>query len=84
VRVVTDFATHAHLCDVFVLPQHRGKGLSKWLVQEITAHHELQGLRRFTLVTKDAHSLYAQFGFKGLSAPDRFMEILSQGIYKKE
>ncbi len=81
-RVVTDFATYAYLSDVFVLESHRGKGLSKWLVQEIIDHPELQGLRRFTLVTKDAHKLYSQFGFKSLSSPELFMEIWNPEVYK--
>src|SRR5215470_10026593 len=59
-RAISDFATFAYLADVFVLPGHRGKGLSKWLIQIIVNHPQLQGLRRFTLATKDAHGLYAQ------------------------
>src|SRR6201989_21918 len=74
-RVVTDKATFAYLADVYVLEAHRGQGLSKRLVETIQAHPELQGLRRFLLATRDAHGLYAQFGFASLSAPDRLMEI---------
>src|ERR1700761_6555580 len=74
-RVVTDKASFAYLADVYVLEAHRGQGLSKRLVETILAHPELQGLRRFLLATKDAHGLYAQFGFKPLAAPDRMMEI---------
>jgi len=81
-RVVTDFATYAYLCDVFIIEAHRRKGLSKWLVKEIVAHPELQDLRRFTLVTKDAHNLYAQFGFKSISSPERFMEVWQPDIYQ--
>lgn len=81
-RVVTDFSTYAYLCDVFILEMHRGKGLSKWLVKEVVEHAELQGLRRFTLVTKDAHNLYAKFGFKNISSPERFMEIWLPEVYK--
>jgi GNAT superfamily N-acetyltransferase len=73
-RVVTDFATFAWLADVFILDHHRGRGLSKWLVETIITHPDLQGLRRFVLATQDAHSLYAQFGFTPLRAPDRWME----------
>ncbi|MCD8739819.1 GNAT family N-acetyltransferase [Mucilaginibacter roseus] len=76
-RVVTDNATFAYLCDVFILPHHRGIGLSKWLVQSILNHPELQGLRRWALATADAHGLYEQFGFSVLSNPERWM-----GIYK--
>jgi N-acetylglutamate synthase-like GNAT family acetyltransferase len=81
-RVISDFATFAYLADVFVLPEHRGKGLSKWLIQIIINHRQLQGLRRFTLATRDAHSLYAQFGFTPFSKPDRWMEIHDPNVYK--
>ncbi|MCC2548245.1 GNAT family N-acetyltransferase [Hymenobacter sp. BT175] len=74
-RVVTDLATFAWLCDVFVLPEFRGQGLSKWLMEAVWAHPDLQGLRRRLLATLDAHSLYTQFGFAPLTTPDRFMEI---------
>lgn len=74
-RVVSDRATFAWLADVFVLAEHRGKGLSKWLVAAARSHPELQGLRRWILATKDAHNLYRQFGFIPLAAPDSFMEI---------
>ncbi|MBA2703922.1 MAG: GNAT family N-acetyltransferase [Blastocatellia bacterium] len=73
-RVVTDFATFAWLADVFVVPEHRGRGLAKWLMAVILAHPELQGFRRWVLATKDAHSLYAQFGFIPLHRPERWME----------
>ena len=80
-RVVSDYATFAYLADVFVVEAHRGKGLSKWLIASIKAHPELQGLRRWALVTRDAQGLYAQFEFKPLSHPDRFMEIARPDIY---
>jgi N-acetylglutamate synthase-like GNAT family acetyltransferase len=73
-RVVTDKATFAWLCDVFVLPEFRGAGLSKWLMTCVWAHPELQGLRRRMLATLDAHGLYTQFGFAPLATPDRFLE----------
>jgi len=73
-RVVTDYATFAWLADVFVLPEWRGQGLSKWLMSVISSHPRLQGFRRWVLSTRDAHTLYAQFGFTPLSAADRFME----------
>ncbi|WP_229375956.1 GNAT family N-acetyltransferase [Fibrella aquatilis] len=63
-RVITDYATFAYLADVFVLPEHRGKGLSKQLIAYIMAYPSLQGLRRWMLITYDAHGLYEQFGFK--------------------
>src|SRR5687768_18345714 len=74
-RVITDYATFAYLSDLFVVPEHRGRGVSKLLMHSILAHPGLQGLRRFVLATKDAHSLYAQFGFKPLSNPEDFMTI---------
>jgi GNAT superfamily N-acetyltransferase len=73
-RVVTDYATFAWLADVFVLPEFQGQGLGTWLIGAIVAHPRLQGLRRWVLATKDAHGLYAQFGFTELHAPERFME----------
>ena len=80
-RVVTDQATFAYLADVFVLESHRGHGLAKQLVAAIAADPRLQGLRRWVLVTRDAHPLYAQFGFKALAAPDRFMELHNPDVY---
>ena len=73
-RVVTDYATFAWVADVFVLPAFQGQGLGKWLMSVIVDHPRLQGLRRWVLATKDAHGLYAQFGFTELHAPERFME----------
>jgi GNAT superfamily N-acetyltransferase len=72
-RVVTDHTTFAYLADVFILESHQGHGLGKWLVQTILEHPELQGLRRWMLATRDAHGLYAQFGFAALENPDRYM-----------
>ncbi|GAB3712954.1 GNAT family N-acetyltransferase [Spirosoma flavus] len=74
-RVVTDFATFGYLADVFILPEHRGKGLSKQLMSFIMAYPPLQGLRRIMLVTKDAHGLYTQFGFKPVDEPENTMSI---------
>ena len=74
-RVVTDKASFAYLADVYVLEEHRGQGLSKRLVEAVLAHPELQGMRRFLLATRDAHGLYAQFGFKAPARPENFMEI---------
>jgi GNAT superfamily N-acetyltransferase len=82
-RVITDSATYAYLCDVYVLEAHRGRGVAKWLMECVTAHPALQGLRRFTLATRDAHSLYRQFGFRELSRPESMMEILRPNIYRK-
>ncbi len=73
-RVVTDYATFAWLADVFVLSEFRGQGLSKWLVEVILDHPELQGFRRWVLATKDAHELYRKYGFHDLKRPERWME----------
>ena len=81
-RVVSDRATFAYLCDVFVLPSARGKGVSKALLRAIDAHPDLQGLRRFLLATADAHGLYAQFGFTPLTKPERFMERYRPDAYR--
>ena len=72
-RVITDHATFAYLADVFVVEQYRGKGLSKWMMETITTNPELQGLRRWLLATRDAHGLYARFGFAALDKPERIM-----------
>lgn len=74
-RVITDEATFAYICDLFILPGYRGLGLSKWLVQSIINHPDLQGLRRWSLATADAHGLYNQFGFTPIIRPERWMEI---------
>ncbi len=72
-RMVTDTATFAYLADVFIDESYRGKGLGKWLVKIILAHPDLQGLRRIILATRDAHLLYAQFGFVPFATPERWM-----------
>src|SRR2546428_10029744 len=74
-RVVTDRATFAWLCDVFVLPDHRGNGVSKLLMDAVMAHPDLQGVRNFMLATRDAHGLYAKYGFTPLAEPQRRMAI---------
>lgn len=73
-RVVTDRATFAYLADVFVLEEHRGQGIGKWLVEVILSHPELQGLRRWMLATRDAHDLYRRYAFTELAWPGIFME----------
>jgi GNAT superfamily N-acetyltransferase len=82
-RLITDKATFAYLADVFILPTHRGKGLSKWLMQTIHAHPQLQGLRRWLLGTKDAHTLYEQFGWTrfGEEQLHRFMQLHNPNMY---
>lgn len=81
-RVVTDYSTFAYLCDVYIDENHRGLGLSKWLMECVMNHPDLQSLRRFTLATKDAHGLYAKFGFKAFSGEEnrRFMSILKDNV----
>ena len=81
-RVISDRATFAYLCDVYVLEGHNGQGLSTWLMENVCAHPDLQGLRRFVLVTRDAHGLYEKFGFTPLAAPSRYMEITRPNIYR--
>jgi GNAT superfamily N-acetyltransferase len=74
-RVVTDYSTYAYLCDVYVLEHYRGRGLGKWMMEFVMKHPELQGLRRFQLVTRDAHGLYTRFGFQSPENPERQMEM---------
>jgi GNAT superfamily N-acetyltransferase len=80
-RVISDRATFAYLADVFVVPEYRGRGLSKWLMECILAHPDLQGLRRWMLATQDAHGLYRQFGFTSIKTSERWMEIHDPEIY---
>jgi GNAT superfamily N-acetyltransferase len=80
-RVVSDYATYAYIGDVFVLEPYRGKGLSKWLMECIVNHPSLQKLRRWSLVTKDAHGLYEKFGFAPLTEPSRYMELFRANVY---
>ena len=79
-RVITDYATFAYLADVFIIESHRGRGLSKFLMECIMKHPRLQNFRRFMLATLDAHRLYAKFGFKNPANPARFMEILDPEV----
>ncbi|MCK6261680.1 GNAT family N-acetyltransferase [Vibrio sp. ZSDE26] len=81
-RTITDYTTYAYLADVFILEHHRGKGLSKWLINTVLEHPDLQGLRRIVLATRDAHGLYAQNNFKPLSTPENMMEIWTPNIYQ--
>jgi len=80
-RVVSDLATFAYLGDVYVIEEFRGKGLSKWLMETIVSHPDLQGLRRWILATRDAHGLYRQFGFDDLKFPERWMERPAPNAY---
>lgn len=80
-RVITDSATYAYLADVFVIAEYRKRGISKWLLQEILEHSQLQGLRRIMLATRDAHELYRQQGFSELASPQIFMERWNPDVY---
>ncbi len=75
-RLITDYATFAYLCDVLVDESHRAKGISKWMLAEAFDHPEIKNLRRICLMTQDAQGLYRQFGFENIEFPDRYMEIL--------
>ena len=81
-RVVTDYATFAYLCDVYVLEEHRGRGLAKWMMREVMAHPALTGARRIMLATRDAHGLYRQVGFVAAGGTGNLMEIVRPDIYK--
>jgi GNAT superfamily N-acetyltransferase len=80
-RVITDGATFAYLADVFVLEEHRGKGLGVWMLETIMSHPQLQNLRVWRLATKDAHGLYEKAGFRPLDHPERMMEIVDPAVY---
>ena len=82
-RVISDYATYAYIGDVFVLEPFRGRGLGKWLMECIMQHPRLQGLRRWSLVTSDAHGLYAQFGFGPLKKPQNYMELHRPNVYQQ-
>jgi GNAT superfamily N-acetyltransferase len=82
-RVITDYAAIAYVADVFVVPEQRGRGISKQLMRAIVEHPELQGLRRILLVTRDAHGLYAQFGFQPLTHPENFMTVHKPDVYRE-
>jgi len=81
-RVISDFATFAYIADVFVLEAFRGQGLGKWMMEAILRHPRLQGLRRWSLVTRDAHSLYQPLGFTALKKPENYMELHNPNVYQ--
>ncbi|HKD16325.1 MAG TPA: GNAT family N-acetyltransferase [Thermoanaerobaculia bacterium] len=82
-RVVTDRATFAYLADVFILESHQGRGIATWLMEVIVGHPDLQGLRRWILMTRDAHGLYEKFGFRRIADPSRCMEIVDREVYRR-
>ncbi len=83
VRIISDYATFAYVCDVFVLDEYRGRGLGVWLMECVAAHPRLRGLRRWSLGTRDAHGLYEKTGFTLLAAPERWMEKADPDVYKR-
>jgi ribosomal protein S18 acetylase RimI-like enzyme len=83
-RAISDFATYAYIADVFVLEGFRGHGLGKWMMEAIFRHPQLQGLRRWSLVTRDAHSLYQPLGFTPLMKPDNYMELHNPSVYQPQ
>ena len=83
-RVISDGATFAYLCDVYIAEEYRGRGLGKWFMSVILAHPELQGLRRWMLATRDAHDFYRQFGWSELKSPGRYMEIFNPPVISNQ
>lgn len=81
-RIISDYSTMAYLGDVYVLEEFRGQGLSKWLMEVVRGHPDLQGLRRWLLLTRDAHGLYKQFGWTAVANPDFYLEIHDKNIYQ--
>lgn len=82
-RVITDNATFAYLADVFVVANHRKKGLSKWMMETIIQHPAIKNVRRFMLATKDAHELYKKYGFNSIEKPERLMQTTSFTNYNQ-
>jgi GNAT superfamily N-acetyltransferase len=83
-RIISDFSTIAYLGDVFIIEEYRGKGLSKWLMENIMNYPSLQGLRRWILLTADAHSLYRQFGWTDIAQPTKWMELHNKNVYSMQ
>lgn len=83
-RAITDRATFAYLADVFVLPEYQRQGCAQQLMEAVMAHPDLQGLRRFALATRDAHALYARYGFTPLARPETFMELYRPEVYRDQ
>jgi GNAT superfamily N-acetyltransferase len=81
-RVISDRATFGYLGDVFVLDAYRGRGLGRWLMEVVHAHPDLQGFRRWVLLTRDAHALYRQVGYAPLARPERYMEKWEPEAYR--
>lgn len=81
-RVITDCATYAYLSDVFIVEAYRGRGLSKWMMECILAHPDLQGLRRFSLFTRDAKGLYERYGFGPARSASVYLERYAPNVYR--
>ena len=82
-RVITDYTTFAYIGDVFIIEEYRGRGLSRWLMEVVVNHPELQGLRRWLLFTRDAHGLYEKVGFTPSRTPERLMERYFSDVYQR-
>jgi GNAT superfamily N-acetyltransferase len=82
-RVISDYTTFAYIGDVFVIEEYRGQGLSTWLMEVIVEHPALQGLRRWILMTRDAHGLYKKVGFTPSRTPERLMERYFADVYRR-
>jgi GNAT superfamily N-acetyltransferase len=82
-RVISDYATYAYIGDVFLIESLRGRGLGKWLIECVMRHPRLQGLRRWSLVTRDAHGLYSKLGFEPLKKPQNYMELHRPDVYQE-
>jgi N-acetylglutamate synthase-like GNAT family acetyltransferase len=82
-RIISDLSTVAYLGDVYILEEYRGRGLSKWLIETVMNHPNLQGLRRWILLTSDAHGLYRQFGWTDIADPTKWMELHNKNVYLK-
>lgn len=80
-RIISDFSTIAYLGDVYILEEYRGNGLSKWLMETIMSHPHLQGLRRWILLTGDAHGLYRKFGWTDIADSSKWMELHNKNVY---
>ncbi len=83
-RAVTDGATFAWVCDVYVLPEHRGRGLALRMLETMRTHTDLQGLRRWVLATRDAHDLYRRLGFATMPSPERWMIVDDPDVYSRK
>lgn len=82
-RVITDYVRFGYLADVFIIEEYRGRGLSKWLMKSILNHPDFKGIQAWLLATRDAHGLYAKFGFMPLEEPQRFMRLVRNKVVSR-